>query len=47
MLQAKSLKVMNEELESITARWEFGSEFHWSDDVLAPSSSATLISRKL
>lgn len=42
MLPAKSLKVMNKELESITARWEVGSEFHWSDDALAQSSSETL-----
>ncbi len=46
MLQAKSLKVMNKELESLTERWEFGSEFHWSDDALAPSSSANLFPEK-
>jgi hypothetical protein len=42
MLREKSLKVMNEELESMTARWEVGSEFHWSDDAFALSSSENL-----
>lgn len=42
MLRVKSSKVMNEILQSMLARWEVGSEFDWSDDALALSSSANL-----
>jgi len=31
---------MNEVLQSMIARWEVGSEFHWSDDALTPPSSS-------